>query len=338
MRRLLYLLLVVVLSCCSSQKPHLHVYTWGDYIKPELLDQFEKEFQCKIVLDTYDSNESMYAKLKAGASGYDIIFPTSYIIAIMEDQGMLQVLDEALIPNLAYIDHHYLSLINEKSYPNSVPFAVTFSGIAYRKDRVIDPISSWGIFGERSLKGRMTMLNDPRETIGAALKYLGFSINTINPAEIDAATNQLLVWKKNLAKYESEQYKNGIASAEYLVAQGYSGDVMQLIEEDEDVGFLLPHEGSVFSCDSMTIPKGAHSHALAHAFINFLLRPEVAAENMAANYYRCPNTAAYELLSKELLDNPVIFPAHEFLQKSEIIYDLGENIRLYTEAWDRLKK
>lgn len=329
--------LSLTLCSCSSGTPELHVYSWGDYVKPELIEQFEKEQGIRVIVDTYDSNEALYAKLKAGASGYDIIFPTSYIIDLMQSQGMLHKIDKSKLSNIRNIDTAFLKEIKEKEYDNSVPYAVTYSGIAYRKEKVKNPEASWGIFSRRDLRGRMTILNDIREAFGASLKYIGYSINTREPSEIAEAADQLIAWKKNLAKFESEQYKNGIASAEYLVTQGYSGDVMQIIREDEDVGFLFPDEGTVFSVDYMAIPKDAESVELAYAFIDFLLRPEIAAQNIEHTFYRSPNLPAYQLLSETLRTSQILFPKSEFLEKSEVIQNLGDAIQLYNKEWDRVK-
>ena len=315
----------------------MHVYSWGDFLNPEVIERFEKEFHCKVVLDSYDSNEAMYAKLKAGASGYDIIFPSGYILEIMQEQQMVAVLDESRLPNLEFLDHDYLELVDAADYETGVPYAITFSGIAYRKDKTHGIPSSWSVFAMESLRGRMTMLNDVREALGAALKYRGFSLNTTSEKEIQMAAEQLLEWKKNLAKFESEQYKNGIASAEYLVVQGYSGDIMQIRKENPEVGFLLPKEGSIFSCDYAAIPKDAPEMDLAHAFINFLLKPEVAAENMQYTYYRSPNKEAYLYLDKSLLESPALFPPNEFLENSEMIRNIGDKIALYNRAWDFIK-
>lgn len=329
--------LLFLFTSCSSSVPELHVYSWGDFLNPEIIERFEKEHHCHVVLDTYDSNEAMYAKLKAGASGYDIIFPTGYILEIMQDQKMVMDLDAHQIPNLKHIDHDYLALLNAEEYRSGVPYAITFSGIAYRSDKTQDIPSSWDVFSLKRLRGRMTMLNDIREALGAALKFRGFSLNSTNAAEIAIAAEQLIAWKKNLAKFESEQYKNGIASAEYLVVQGYSGDVMQIMKEDDGVNFLLPEEGSIFSCDYVTIPQDAPSARLAHAFINFLLEPEIAAANMRFTFYRSPNIEAYSFLDEALQSNPALFPPTDFLEKSELILNLGDKIALYNRAWDYVK-
>jgi spermidine/putrescine transport system substrate-binding protein len=337
MSRLLFLLASILLVSCNNSKPELHVFIWGDFIKQELIESFESRFNCRVIIDTYDSNEAMFAKLKSGASGYDLIFPTGYILKPMKEQKMLYPLDKSLIPNLKNIDFTALELLDEDQHEDSVPYALTFSAIAYRKDRVSHLEPTWNVFSRADLKGRMTMLNDMREVLGAALLVNGFSINTINKSEIEIAAETVINWKRNLAKFESEQYKNGIASAEYLAVQGYSSDIMQIREEDEGVVLMLPDEGGVFSCDYVCIPSRAVQLKLAHSFINFLLEPEIAAINMETNFYLSPNKLAYKLLNDELRTNPAIFPPKDFLKKSESIRDVGSKINLYTEAWESIK-
>ncbi len=324
-------------SCGRESKPKLHVFIWSNSIKPELIESFEKETHCQVVLDTYDSNESMYAKLKLGASGYDVLLPSNYYLDLMQRQGMLHPLDLTLLPNKKNVDPAYLKLIGSSSLDYGVPFLVSITGIGYRKDKIDPPPSSWSIFGRHDLKGRMTMLNDPREVLGAALKYLGYSPNTKQAEEIRQATQLLIEWKKNLAKFESEQYKNGLASVEFLVVQGYSGDVLQVIQENSSVSFIYPEEGTMISVDSLVITKNSNQTALAHAFINYLLKAEVAAENIAYTFYLNPNTAAYEHLSPSLRANPILFPSQDILNKSEVIKDVGEAFPLYSKAWDAVK-
>jgi spermidine/putrescine transport system substrate-binding protein len=333
----LFIFLGTLISSCSSSDKDLQIYIWGDYIKPELIERFESENGCSVIVDTFDSNESMYAKLNLGASGYDLIFPSNYFADIMQKQGMLEEIDATMIPNFHFIDATYLKMLNFSKGIYGVPFTVSYSGIAYRNNRIKNPDQSWSIFDRHDLKGRMTMLNDLREVLGAALKFLGFSINTINPIEIRQATNILIEWKKNLAKFESEQYKNGIASAEYLVVQGYSGDILQVMQENPNVSFFLPKEGSVISIDVIALPRDAYNKKLAYAFINFLLDPEVAAENMAYTRFVSPNSGAYEKLSPQLKNNPALFPPKEILDKSELIKNLGSHAELYNRAWDQLK-
>lgn len=325
------------LTGCGKAKPVLSFYTWADYIKPDLVRRFERERGCRVVLDTFESNEAMYAKLKAGASGYDLLTPSSYMVSLMQAQGMLGRLDHALLPNLAHVDPDYLAIAVDGTMDHSVPYMLVVSGIAYLEGRVRDVVPSWRMFGRTDLAGRMTMFNDMRETIGAALKALGHSINTTSEAELAEAEALLLEWKRNIAKFENEQYKIGLASGEFLLVHAWNGDVLQVQAENPDVRFFVPEEGTIISCDDLVIPADARQPELAHAFIDFLHDPEVAAENTAAISYLCPNKGSYPLLPAGIRDNPAIFIRPDLRAKSEVIADIGAANALYVAVWDRLK-
>ncbi len=326
------------LACgCRRSQSILHIYTWADYLKPELVQRFEQENGCRVVIDTFDSNEAMYAKLKAGATGYDLIFPSSYMVKVMHKQGMIQPINKNLVPNLAHVDPEYLRIAMDAEMEHSVPYMLTNTGIAVLKSKVPDFKASWSLFDRTDLKGRMTMLNDMRETIGAALKSLGFSLNTVDQRELEAARDVVIRWKKNLAKFENEQYKTGLASGEFLAVHGYSGDIFQVQEENEDIEFAIPEEGTSISCDDMVIPKDARNAELAHKFINFIHDPHVAAENTEFISYLCPNRASYAFLSEDFLNNESIFLKPEVQAKCEVIEDLGDDNVKYTQIWDQIK-
>lgn len=334
---ILFALVLLLTGCSSSDLPELHLFMWADYVKPELIQRFEREQNCHVVVDTYDTNEAMYAKLKLGVTGFDIIFPSNYIFNLMLVQGMIEKLDYSSLPNTNLLDPVFAKRLSERELQFGVPYMISFTGIGYRSDKVKEPITSWSVFGNKSYKGRMTMLNDMRETLGACLRYLGYSVNTTNKNEIEKAADVLINWKKNLAKFENEQYKNGIATSEFLVVQGYNGDLSQVAVENANVQFSYPKEGTSFSIDLMAIPKNAPNQELAKSFINFLLQPDVAAENIAFTQFLSPNIGAYELLDEELRQNPTLFPPSEVLEKAELLEGVEEAINDYILAWDRAK-
>lgn len=309
---------------------------WSSYVKPELIERFQKEQNCLVIVDTYDSNEAMYTKLKLGGSGYDVIFPSSYIIDMLAQANLIAPLQEQLIPNAKYVDWDFLRRLGLKKIPYGLPYMASFSGIGWRKDRIAQPPDSWSVFGSHSHRGRMTMLNDMRETIGAALIFLGHSINTTNLENIRQAQDLVCRWKKQLARLESEQYKNGIASAEYLIVHGYSGDCLQVADQNKDVGFLYPKEGSITSVDYAVIMKSSKHKNLAHAFLNFLHDPKVAAENMQFTSFRCLNTGAAAYLPEKFRLSPLMYPelANTHL---ECILPVGEARAAYLHAWDTIK-
>jgi len=344
MQRILHLLAMVALltgltlTGCSDSKPALYIYTWADYIDPALLKQFEEEHDCRIIMDVFDSNESMYAKLQAGGGGYDVVFPSSYMALIMQDQGMLLPIDHDKLPHLAHIDRAlHAKTTSDPEMAFSVPYMIGTTGIGYNPERTGEIEPSWAVFDRADFKGRISLLNDMRETLGAALKFLGYSINSTNETEIQEAADVVLRWKTNIAKFENEAYKPALASGEFILAQGYSGDILQVMEENEAIAYFVPREGSSIYADDMVILQGSARPDLAHAFINFLHSPEVAAQNMEFVYYLSPNLPAYDLVDSDLRNDPAVFLSPEILAKCETIRDLGEKNALYTAAWDRVK-
>ncbi len=330
-------LAALALAGCGPRRPTLHIYTWADYIKPELLEAFERENRCRVVIDTFDSNEAMYAKIKAGATGYDLLMPSSYMVKLLRDQNLIQPLRREWLNNLAHVDPDYLKKAMDPAMEYSVPYMITNTGIAWLSDRIENVEPSWAVFGRADLKGRMTMLNDMRETLGAALKFLGHSLNTRDERELAAARDVVIGWKRNLAKFENEQYKTGLASGEFLLVHGYSGDILQAREENDRIVFAVPREGTSISCDDLVIPATARQVELAHRFIDFLLRPEVAAENSDFIGYLAPNKDAYPLMSEKLRNDPAVFLPPEIAERSEIIGDVGDALSLYTRMWDEIK-
>lgn len=334
---LVTLAIVASLGCAKRETPVLHVYTWADYIKPEVVQRFERENRCRVVIDTYDSNEAMYAKLKAGATGYDLLTPSSYQVQVLEKQGMLQPLDHSRLPNLVNVDREYLAIAIDSGMVHSVPYMLTNTGVGYLRSKVGELEPTWAVFDRSDLKGRMTMLNDMRETIGAALKSLGYSLNSTDSLQLEQAKDVVLRWKRNLAKFENEQYKGGLASGEFVVVHGYNGDLMQARAENPDIAFLAPREGLSLSCDDLVIPKDAKQVELAHRFIDFLHDPEVAAENSVAIQYLCPNSASYDRLPADFMNDPALRLAPEVRARSEVIRDLGADLVKYTRIWDVIK-
>jgi len=218
-----------------------------------------------------------------------------------------------------------------------VPYTFAYSAIAVRQDKIKDAEATWAMFDRTALAGRVTLLDDMRESIGAALKFLGHSINTHDEAQLTAARDVLIRWKKNIARFDNEGYKSGIDSAEFLLVHGYSGDLFQVQMENPKVQILLPREGVTIGCDAMVIPKTAKQPALAHALINFLLDPAIAAANMEWMGYYCPNKPALAHVSAEFLKNPAITIPPELQAKCEIIEDLGPDLAKYSKVWDQVK-
>ncbi|WP_367873401.1 PotD/PotF family extracellular solute-binding protein [Luteolibacter sp. Populi] len=333
------------LPACKSKEPGagsggkktLTVFTWADYLSTEAKQSFEKANSCTVLVDTFDSNESMLAKLESGASGYDILMPSSYAVQALKRKGMIQALDHSKIPNLKNMDAKYLAIAPDAKMEVSVPYLMAPTCLCYLASKVPNATESWAMLDRAELKGRVTLLDDMREVLGAALKLLGHSLNSTDPAQIAAARDVAIGWKKNIAKFESEQYKTGIASGEFFLVQGYASDLIQASSENQDMRIFVPKEGTAFSCDDMCIPKTAKNAELAHAFINHLTEPEVAARNMEEIGSRSPNSAAYPHLSEDFRGSPLLFPPDALFAKCEPIGDLGDKLPLWSDEWDKVK-
>ncbi len=330
-----------MIAGCGPSKPELHIYTWSDYVDEDVKSKFEEENNCKVVIDTFDSNEAMYAKLQAGSTGYDIITPSSYQIPLMAKNKMIIPLDHSKIPNVKKnFDAAFTNSILDPSFTYNAPYMVTYTGIAYRKDKIAKdvPVDSWKIYETAALKGRMSLLSDMRETIGAALKSLGYSLNSEKKEELDKAVEVVLKWKKNIAKFDNEQYKTAVAAGEWFVGHGYSSDVTQIMLEDDKVGFSLPKEGFTIAFDEMVIAADAPQKELAHKFIDFMYRPEMAKANMESVCAPMPVKAALEALKPEL--KALIVKDADTIKRGEVLRDFDDKPevrKMYIEAWDKIK-
>ena len=326
----------------------LHIYTWSDYIAPELIAGFEKALVVKVVVDTFDSNEAMYAKLKAGGTGYDVMTPSSYQIAQMAKEGMIDRIDHAKCPNVKKnFDPSFASQIIDPTFAYSVPYTVTYTGLMYAKDKIPEgaDVESWKIFENAAIKGRATLLDDIREVIGAGLMSLGYSVNSTNPDEIDAAVAEVLKWRPNLRKFDAESYKTEVAAGSTWIGLGYSTDVTQVIVGDEDegmeprddIGFALPKEGFSIAFDEMVVAKEAKRKDLAYAFINYVYDGEVSKANME---YLCgpnPVKPGIDLLDEDYREIIILDP--EKLKNGQVLkgFDDPKVMELYNKAWDRIK-
>ena len=279
----------------------------------------------------------MYARLKADPANFDLLFPSSYMVKIMYEQGLLQKLNPEWLPNLRNLDPAYLDLAFDKRMDHSVPYAVSTSGLGYLGRHVRDFEPTWGMLDRADLKDRMTLLDDYRETLGAALKFLGYSLNTLDDEELAQAKAVVLRWKRNLAGFENERYKTGLTAGEYALVHGYSGDLLQAQGENGDIRIALPREGVSLTIDDMVIPVTARQVELAHRFINFVLEPQTAAELTEYISFLCPNRPSYDLLLEKFREDPILFPPPEVLEKAEMIADLGAGNAKYEKIWNEIK-
>ena len=325
----------------------LRIYTWSDYIAPDVIAGFERALGVKVVVDTFDSNEDMYALLKSGGASYDIVTPSSYQIEAMADAGMIDELDHSKIPNARKnFEPEFAFQILDPSFAYSVPYALTYTGLAYRKDKLPAGVAvdSWAVLGNPALKGRVTLLDDIREVIGAGLVYLGYSVNSSDPAEINAAADQVIKWRRNVRKFDSESYKAEVPSGESWVAQGYSTDIVQIMSgrsgasAAEDVGFAIPKEGFLMSFDEMVVMKSASRKDLAYAFINYVYDGDVAKANMEYICGPSPVKPGLARLDPGFRAMITLSPAQ--LNAGQVLRGFDDQpgvMELYNKAWDRIR-
>lgn len=337
-------LMVHLTSCGQSDVPTLHIFNWADYVNPDVIKQFEEQYKCRVVMDYFESNEMMYAKLKAGATGYDVLFPSSYMGKLLHDQGMVIDLKHDLLPNVKTMSPEMMKIISiDQKMQYSVPYMITMTGIGYNTKKVKDFQATWAMFDRVDLKGKITLLDDHRETLGAALKFLGYSLNTTDEKQLEQARDVVIRWKKNIAKFEVEGAKMKLGSEEFVMVHQYSGDVFQVIDKKPEIEFALPKEGFSISCDDMVIPKDAKYVELAHQFINYLCDPKICAQNMEFVRYAAPNPQALPHLSKEFTESPVYInnlkPCYdvEFMKRGEVIQDVGADLPKYIKVWNEIK-
>ena len=322
---------------CKKDRRTLYVYTWADYISPELIQQFEEENNCTVVIDTFDSNETLLAKLLAGAGGYDVIMPTEYFMPILTKHNLIDTLCTNLLPNVVKnIDTKFSS---EWTLSYDVPYAFSCAGILWRKDKVPADLkfNDWKDLFDKRLEGRICMMNDIREVLGIALKVNGFSVNSTNEAELAAAVKTARDWKSRCAKLDNESYRTGIPSGEFYAAMSYNSDaIMLLADDDTNIGYSVPSDGTTSSIDVFCILKSAANKDLAHKFIDSFYILENAVENAEYNGVPMPIKNVFNSLSDQYKSIPFMQVTDELKSKCEDIRDVGDGLKVLSKAWDKV--
>lgn len=315
----------------------LYLYNWTYYTPDEVLRQFEKEYNCTVKVDTYDSNEVMYAKLKAGAQGYDIAFPSQDFTSLMINQGMVEQIDHDRFPNIKYINPECEKLMTfDPNMEYQVPYYFGMAGIAVNKQKVTDYEKSWNIFARKDLKGHMTMMDDMREVIGDALAYQGESVNTTDVAKLKKAADLINnEWKPNLVKFDAEGFGKSFAAGDFWVCQGYAEVVFGEVPEDkqdEMIDFFIPPEGGPSYLDSMVILKGTKHYERAMDFINFIHRPDIYVQFLDS--FKFPG---YINLEAEALRTTKPMYKAEEMNNGELKLDIGEDLEKFNDQWETIR-
>ncbi|MFB6219822.1 MAG: spermidine/putrescine ABC transporter substrate-binding protein [Halolamina sp.] len=329
----------------------LNVFQWADYWPTGTVEKFEDAYDVSVNVSNYASNEEMFNKLKAGGSSqFDVIFPSDYMVSVLSSQDMIQPLNLDRIPHWDNLEQYWIDNApydpGEDRY--SAPYFWGTSGVAWNENMFADsvkeelPFQSWEVMWDDRFSGDMTMLNDQRETIGAALKYLGYSLNTKDESKIEEAKEILIEQKKLLGTYDSVNMSENLINENFSPIHSWSGGAFSAYWElysdgSSPINYQVPKEGSVVWVDTAAVTKDAKNPNAAHAFINFVLNAKVNAEIANYVYYPSPNEAAKEYMFESMLNNERIYPPEETFESLEFIKNVGDATQLYSEAWTEIQ-
>ncbi|MGX8706314.1 MAG: ABC transporter substrate-binding protein [bacterium] len=344
MKKIAIVLLIALLSglCAGAfaeDKPfagtELVVYNWYDYIDPTVLEMFEDETGINITYVNFTQNEDMYARLEAGAGTYDVVFPSEYMIERLIKEDRLETLNPDNIPNLANVLDNLLDPSYDPGNAHSVPYMWGTLGILYNEDMVSEPITSWTSLFDPQYKGNIFMMNSLRDTIGLALKTLGYSVNTRDEKELQEAGAMLVQQRRDklIAGNFVDETKDKMVSGEAALAVIYSGDALYAMEKNDKLKYVVPMEGSNIWVDGMCIPKGSAHKEAAECFINFMCRPDIAQMNMDYIFYSSPIRQVVENLDEENAANEALNPPEDVVARCEYYNDISDSMSLYEGIW-----
>ena len=336
---------VAALSGCGSSESsngEVIVYNWGEYIDPDVLEMFEEETGIKVVYDEYETNETMYPKVEAGAAQYDLVCPSDYMIDKMIEKGLVQELNFDNIPNAKqYIGEQYYEQSKEFDPENkySIPYCWGTVGILYNQTMVSEPITSWDVLWDAQYENNILMQDSVRDAFMVALKRNGNSMNSTNDAELNAAKDALIEQKPLVQAYVVDQVRDKMIGNEAAIGVIYSGEAIYTQRENSDLVYVIPEEGTNVWIDSWVMLKDAPNKENAEKFLDFLCRPEIALKNFEYITYSTPNTGAQELIEDEDIKNsPIAFPDLSQYNNIETFQYLGEEFDAkLNELWKQVK-
>ena len=328
------MVLAIFVAGRNAGKPVVNVCSWGEYIDESLITQFEEETGIMVNYQTAESNEALYSLLKSGAGDYDVVVPSDYMISQLIEEGMLEELDYANIPNFSLIDQRFKNLPYDPENKYTVPYAWGTVGIIYNTKHVDEAdVTGWELLWNEKYSDRILMFDNSRDAFGIAQFLMGEDINTTDTAVLDACAEKLMEQKPVLQQYVMDQIYSTMENEEAWIAAYYAGDCMTMMENNPDLAFYLPEDqGFNLFIDAACIPSCAQEKEAAELFINFLCEPEISAANMDWVCYSTPISAAKEFLDEEVVNNPVAYPSDEVLQNGVSFAFLPEEISRYMEG------
>jgi spermidine/putrescine transport system substrate-binding protein len=336
----LALMIPVCFAIAEQKKNELNIFIWSEYIDPEIVTSFEKEFNAKVTIDLYEESESMVAKLAAGgASQYDIVVPPDYTVPGMVARGLIRPIDRTQVPNFKNLKEKFLNPGFDPGNKFTVPYQWGTTGIYVRKQPGKEIDKTWGLFFDPAKQpGPFLFVDGMRESINAALLYLKYPVNSTDKAQLLEAMKLLQETKKrSRGLVTGAGGKNKVLSKEVTMAVAYNGDALRGVAEDPETVYFIPREGAEIWIDSLAIPAGAPHPEMAHKFINYILDPKVGAQLSNFNQYATPNAASMEFINAEDKANELIYPNEETMKKLHLNVDLGSATKLYDEIWTRVR-
>ena len=302
----------------------LVIYNWGDYIDPELLKQFEREYDTKVIYETFDTNEGMLAKIEQGGTTYDVAVPSEYMVEVMKEKELLLPLDHTKLPMLQHIDPYFLDLPFDRHNTYSLPYFWGTVGVAYNPKLLEgQTFESWDDLWDPSLKGRVIVVDSAREVLGVGLNKLGYSLNSKDEREIQQAMLELEAFSPNVKASIGDEVTQLMINEEAAVALTWSGQAADMMDVNDDITFAIPKEGSNIWFDNVVIPKTSRNVEGAHAFIDFLNRPDVAAKNATYVGYATANKDALALMDEEITSDERYYPPVDIREQLEVYENLG---------------
>lgn len=344
MKKLRFLLAAVMLvgvfalsACSGGDTEEVLVYNWGDYIDREVLTLFEEETGIKVKYDTFATNEDMYVKIKGGGSNYDVIIPSDYMIQRMIREDMLETMDMSKLENYGKIDPALLSPAYDPTDEYSVPYMWGTVGILYDKTKVTDPVDSWNILWDEKYSKQILMLDSVRDSFFVAAEKVGVDPNSHEAADLEKVKAALIEQKPLVLAYVGDDVKDMMIGGEASLAVVWSGDAVYCMNENENLAYAIPMEGSNIWVDGMSIPKDAPNYDNAMKFIDFMCRPDIAKMNNDYIGYASPLPEVQDQLSEELKSDPAANPTEEEKARCVTMEDLGDATEMYDSLWTEIK-
>lgn len=339
-KSLVLLFVSVFLSPVCTAQEVVNVYIWANWISPRVVQQFEKETGIRVNLSTYDSNETLYAKLKAGKNpGYDVIAPSSFYVKRMQHEGMLEKLDKSRLSNFPNLDRHFLNKAYDPQNAYSLPFAWGLTGI-FVNDQYFPKgsIKKWSDLWDKKFRDQLLMLDDPRDVLPISLMILGYSVNDLNPEHIKEAYLKSKALMSNVKLFNIDAVASILIDEDATVGMAWNGDVFRAHRENPHVQLIFPQEGFVLWLDCLSVASGAPHPDNAYKFIDFILRADIASSITLDYGFATANALGQKRLPPEVRNDPVINPPAEVLERGEIQMDIGDELlAVYEKYWERLK-